>query len=338
MKYFCTLFDHNYLFKGLALQESLIKNCPDVKLFILTMSAESHKILSDLKLEKTELIQLGEFEDEELLKIKESRTPAEYCWTITPSLPLYVLKKKPSIDMISYIDADCFYFSSPEPLFTELGNDSTLIIEHRYSNDRLRFLPTSGRFNVGMLTFKNDSRGREVLNWWREKCIEWCFYRVEPGRMGDQFYLNYWPEKFAGVHILRHKGGCLAPWNIWRFRTNERSGQVFVDNDPLVFYHFHAFKIFENGQMMPSHGYDFSANQLKLIYEPYQRSISRQIEKVRVRFPDFAFGYSPEATISPPVSELSFRMKIKLKYLRWLIFATTNGLRTLTGLKPLAVP
>ena len=55
------------------------------------------------------------------------------------------------------------------------------------------------------------SNGRRVLTWWKEKCMEWCFDIPEPDRMGDQKYLNGWPEKFPGVWELQHLGGGVAP-------------------------------------------------------------------------------------------------------------------------------
>jgi hypothetical protein len=196
-----------------------------MKLFILTMSDEAYSILKKLNLNQVELIRLSDFEDPELLKAKPTRSKTEYCWTLTPSLPLYVLKKDPSIDIVSYIDADCFFFSSPEPIFKELEGHSTVIIEHRYSIDRREYLPTSGRFNVGMLSFRNDNSALETLNWWRERCNEWCFFRSEPGRMGDQLYLDVWPEKFKGIRILENNGACVAPWNIWRYKLNLHRGE-----------------------------------------------------------------------------------------------------------------
>ena len=91
--HFCTLFDKNYLFRGLALHKSLLKNCPEFKLWILCMDDITYEILIKMQLDKVELIRLSEFEDHELIKTKISRTQVEYCWTCTPSLLLYILER-----------------------------------------------------------------------------------------------------------------------------------------------------------------------------------------------------------------------------------------------------
>ena len=33
---------------------------------------------------------------------------------------------------------------------------------------------TAGLFVVQFMPFRSDARGREVLDWWRERCIEYC--------------------------------------------------------------------------------------------------------------------------------------------------------------------
>jgi len=141
--------------------------------------------LTKMGLEKTSLIAISDFEDEELQRIKPSRTVAEYCWTCTPSLPLYVLKKEPALDMITYLDADLFFYSDPSPIYKEFGNNSIMIIEHRFP-EHLKHLEANGIYNVQMLVFRNNDSGRECLEWWQERCNEWCFYRLEDGKLGDQ--------------------------------------------------------------------------------------------------------------------------------------------------------
>ena len=65
MKYnFCTLFDRNYIYKGLALHTSLLHHRPDFHLWILCMDDITFNILEKLKLEKASLIRIDEFEDD----------------------------------------------------------------------------------------------------------------------------------------------------------------------------------------------------------------------------------------------------------------------------------
>ena len=85
-----------------------------------------------------------------------------------------------------------------------------------------------------------------ALGWWHDRCIEWCYQRFEDGRFGDQKYLDDWPTRFEGVHVLEHPGGGLAPWNISAHRLGESEGSVLVDGQPLIFFHHHALHLFQH--------------------------------------------------------------------------------------------
>jgi hypothetical protein len=147
MKYhFCTLFDKNYLYKGLTLYNSLLKLCPDFVIWILCMDDIAYEILKKMNLEHAVLIKLPDFEDEELRKVKPKRTVAEFCWTCTPSLLLYVLRNNPSVDMIAYLDADLFFYSNPLPIYEEFGDNSIMIIEHRFP-EHLTHMEENGIYN-----------------------------------------------------------------------------------------------------------------------------------------------------------------------------------------------
>lgn len=243
-------------------------------------------------LEKIFLIDISDFEDEELRKIKPSRTVAEYCWTCTPSLPLYILKRKPSLDMITYLDADLFFYSDPAPVYEELGDKSILIIEHRFP-DYLKHLEINGIYNVQMIAIRNNEWGLECLRWWRERCNEWCYYRLEDGKLGDQKYLDDWPSRFQGVHVLQHKGAGVALWNVIRYKIIEQWGQTFVDDVPLIFYHFHQFQLLKHGSYdFGNKGiYSLTPENIALIYKPYVLEIERSIARVRKIDQQFNYGF-----------------------------------------------
>jgi len=200
---FCTLFDSNYLTKGLALYRSLEKHCENFHLYIFAFDKITLEVLRKLNLSGTTVISLKEFEDDELIGVKPTRTNAEYCWTATSSTILYVLEKY-KVESCTYVDADIFFYSSPKPIFDELRDKSILLTEHGYSTEYKRKLKFSGKYCVQFITFKNDKYGLTALRWWRERCLEWCFAHYEDGKFGDQVYLDRWPELFGDVvHVVR---------------------------------------------------------------------------------------------------------------------------------------
>lgn len=245
---FCTLFDSRYLAKGIAMIDSLAESGIDFRLYFFPFDDKAEKVIKELDYDRVIIIPLRLFEDKDLLKIKQSRSAAEYCWTCTPSTILYVLNNFQAGEC-TYIDADLYFYSSPERIFAEMKDSSILLTEHRYTREYDQ-TEISGRFCVQFTTFKKDPSGLNALIWWRNACIDWCYSRFEDGKFGDQKYLDDWPGRFPGVHVLEEPGGDLAPWNIQqyillpdgkRITGRERtSGKEFA----VIFYHFHDLKFF----------------------------------------------------------------------------------------------
>ena len=237
------------------------------------MDRTCYEVLTRMCLSEVNLISLEDFEkgDQELLKVKETRSFIEYYFTCTPSLLLFVFKKHPAIDMITYLDADLFLFNSPKPIYEEIAGHSIAITEHRFPQI-IRFREQYGIYNVGLVYFKRDENSRACLHWWRERCIEWCYDRLENGRFADQKYLDQWPYRFESVTVLQNKGVNLAPWNIENYSVSDDRNGVLVDGEPLIFFHFHGFR--QMNQWM----YDTNLTEYKVklsevmkqsIYGPY---------------------------------------------------------------------
>lgn len=293
---FCTLFDSNYLTRGLALYNSLEKHCKDFHLYIFAFDDKALNILKSLQLPKATIISLKEFEDEELLSVKPTRTIAEYCWTATSSTILYVIKKF-NVESCTYLDADLFFYSSPEVIFEEMGKNSILITEHRYSPQYNKEVK-SGKYCVQFITFKNDERGLKALQWWRDRCIEWCYNRYEDGKFGDQLYLDDWLDRFEGVHVLQNHGGGIASWNVQRYnfaRENDkiigtekgigRAKNALEQNShkfEVIFYHFHYLRFYTNNKIELGRRF-LSIDVLEIFYKPYIKyldELKQQIFKI----------------------------------------------------------
>lgn len=283
MHSFCTLFDSNYLSRGLAMYESLYKYMEDFHLYIFSFDERCHEILTKMKLDRVTVISQKEFETEELLRVKEERTRGEYCWTCTPSVIYHVLEKYNTEDC-TYLDADLRFYSSPQILFDELGDDSVMITEHRFTK-KYESMNINGKYCVQFMTFKNDEYGLKVLKWWRDACIEWCYSRIEGNKFGDQKYLDDWTERFEKVHELQYLGGGVAPWNVQQYDFQQKGDKVVgVEKESgrqfnLVFFHFHGLRIYKEGYIKSVY-FDLSKQIMEFIYGSYFEHIQGAKAKI----------------------------------------------------------
>jgi hypothetical protein len=274
MRYFCTLFDSNYLDRGLALHESLLEQAKDFHLFIIPFDDEAQRKLQALRLSNVTLIPLSDFENDDLLRVKPSRSRGEYCWTSTPCAIDYVLQRF-NLHQCTYLDADLCFYGDPGILLDEMGEKSVLITEHRYTPEYDQSA-TSGIYCVQFLSIKNTAEGRLALSWWRDRCLEWCYARVEDGKFGDQKYLDDWTTRFNGVHVLQHPGGGVAPWNVQQYPVNrDAAGKWQVaGNHPLIFYHFHHVEFYPDDRVDFS-PYRHDADGVYSLYADYLRRLER---------------------------------------------------------------
>lgn len=291
---FCTLFDYNFLPAGLAMYESLAKYCRDFHLYIFALDDRSFDILTKLDLSHTTIISRTQFEDRKLLQVKSQRTWIEYCWTCTSSTLWYVLNRYP-VASCTYLDADIYFFSSPKILFNEIGKNSVLITEHRYTEDRSTEF---GKYCVQFVTVKNDRKGRYILNWWRTKTIDWCYARVEKTRFGDQKYLDDWPARFGSVRVLQHLGGGVAPWNVQQYEIIKRNSRIFgLEKSSkrlfkLIFYHFAALRFYQKEIVQLASSYELSNSAIDLLYKPYIHHLDTIRNTLRTVDPSIIFSYS----------------------------------------------
>lgn len=252
---FCTLFDSNYLDKVLALYHSLMSVKTDFILYVQCMDDISADILNKMNLDRMVISYPEEFEDEILKKLKKERSKAEYCWTCTAASIEYFMKKY-NLSECTYIDADLYFFSNPECLFKEIHDAQAdiSIIEHRFSIETEE-TQRSGRYCVEFNYFNNSENAMKALKWWKESCFEWCYHKYEPAkdgkpeRYGDQKYLEQFPVLFENVHILKHLGAGVAPWNLSQYKLVDNSGDKILlrhlkkrQDTALVFYHFQNLK------------------------------------------------------------------------------------------------
>jgi hypothetical protein len=313
--HFCTYFDRNYLAKGLALIESLTRHCADLTIYVVCMDEYTRVVLNALSLPNVRTIPLHEVEgsDPDLAACRHTRTVVEYIWTTTPAIITHVLNRFSEIERLVYVDADLYFFSDPSAIYHEMGHKTVLIHAHRF-HERNMHLTKFGTFNVGLLVFTNTASARAVLHDWRVRCIEWCHDYAEDGKFGDQGYLDAWPSTFPQVLVTNNVGVGVAPWNHENYRYSGNSrGEPCVDGTPIVFYHYHSFKVLnlEVFAPAPDAGWHMPADCVKLCFVPYIEALRRAYARIQALVGDFPFGYAPKSfSLSLDHVVLSSRMLV----------------------------
>src|SRR5690242_12386308 len=244
---YCTLFDRRYLSRGLVLHQSLLETHESFTLRVYCMDDETKRELDARSLPHLTAISLSELErfDGELAAVKPTRTATEYCWTATPAVCLHALGEETGIKAITYLDADLRFNRDASTLVDGLGEDSVLITPHRFAPEHVHQVVESGVYNVQFVTFRRTEDGLRVLRWWHDRCIEWCYARVEDGKFGDQRYLDDWPDRFPGVHVTDHPGVGIAPWNVSQHALGGTAERPTIDGVDALFYHHHSLRLFE---------------------------------------------------------------------------------------------
>lgn len=192
-------------------------------------------------------------------------------------------------DILIYLDTDICVYDSFRIVEQQLITSSILLTPHFSSplpNDGKipmeRSVLNSGLYNGGFFAIKNDWNSENFLKWWQDRLFDQGFNNVCEGMMVDQLWLNLVPIYFGDSKLLRHPGCNLAYWNLHNKRLEFRNGKYFVNNEPLIFFHFSGYRVDEphrlslhQNRILESDCFDLP----KIIDEYYKLLIENNFEK-----------------------------------------------------------
>ena len=279
----CTLFDSNFILKGLALISSVERHSSfSIKWTVLALDSFTERYLENLSHPNIEIVNLQTINDYELLALVGKRPWREICWTSAACLLNYVKNKSDEERIIAYVDADCFFYNDIFEVFDPLKIKGSIgIHEHRFSSDRASFLETSGRFNVGLVCGIVGGNFNDCIERWRNQVLEDCSVNPTLGKCGDQTYLNEWPHLYEHVVILDDKGVGGGPWNMNNYKISKISNNIYFDEVPLKFFHFHGLNIAFLNKLfavyIPASGYKYKRSQVNYLYKQYIRNLQKLI-------------------------------------------------------------
>lgn len=288
---FCMVVSRTRLIQAIACFLSLYKNMDNFKVYILCVDEKCYEFLKEINLDKIVLVTIAELNREDLLAIKASRKLNQYCWTLKPGFIKHIFTLDDSINRVTYIDSDLFFYQNPNVIFENQPDASVLLSSGEiflpmYSKEFNQTMQTlTGNFNSGFISFKKDINGLQCVNWWDKMCVDSCTSNPEDNKFGDQKYLDDMPFLFNNVYEITTQGINIGHWNYLKYKFTVSNDNVMVNNNKLIFYHFSGFRIISKYDIRQVHEED--RVNIPFIYQIYKRALGKIIDDVEKINPNF---------------------------------------------------
>lgn len=291
-------FDKNFLVRGLATYRSIYQHTPDAHFWVLCLDNETKPMMEKMNLKNVSCITLEEMNNKELLETRSKRNNTEFAMTSKSCFLSYLINtnKVKINELLILTDVDMIFYPSVREFIEKEKIDTKnciFLTPHKFSKEKEKMIPEVGYYNGGFITFRINETSKICIDTWAKQCINWCYlwHDYVNNWHTDQMYIDEWKTKYKGVMDLPDKGVNAGNWNIKRFQvTKSKSGNFFVDGDPLVCYHFHGLKMYltKNGIIKP---YPICIYN-KMIYKEYIKDLQKALEDVLLIDPNWKYGFA----------------------------------------------
>lgn len=288
---FCMVVSSTRLVQGIACFLSLCENIDDFKVYALCADNKCYEFLTKINFDKLILVKTSQLNREDVIRLKKERKLNQYCWTLKPIFIKYIFDLDNSIERVTYIDSDLFFFKNPNIIFENQPEASVLlssgeIFLSMYSKEFHQYMQyLTGKFNSGFISFKKDTNSLACVDWWDKMCVGSCTSSPEENKFGDQKYLDDMPFLFKNVQEITTPGVNIGHWNYQKYNFSIVNGNVMVNNNNLIFYHFSGFRIINKYNIRQVHERD-RINQ-PFIYQIYRKLLINLIEEIEKIDPNF---------------------------------------------------
>tara|TARA_R110000823_G_scaffold295738_5_gene415669 strand:+ start:53227 stop:54453 length:1227 start_codon:yes stop_codon:yes gene_type:complete len=253
----------NYLPKVRVLAESVKRIAPHIRFHVVL--SDNTPAGFDLDSEPfDELIFSEQLIKEGFARWAFGHSVVELC-TAVKGPALEYLFEVCQAEKVFYFDPDMVVFSRLDELEEVLAQSSVLLTPHLTDPDTtdMAILDNElsslrhGVFNLGFIGVRNVPEGRRFASWWSQRLEKYCHDDLPRGLFTDQKWVDLAPCFFDGVKILRSPAFNVATWNIAnRKATGSLEEGIFVNGEPLGFYHFSGFDSGDQITMLSRYGAD----------------------------------------------------------------------------------
>jgi hypothetical protein len=282
-----TVCSNNYLAQAKTLEQSLRTSNPD---FIFVIG------LADIK---TPDVDYAMFETSVIVELNEKIIPGygdmisrygivELNTAVKPFFFRHLMQQYPDCASVFYFDPDIFVYQSLDYLLNLFSTANILLTPHfltplpvdtKYPKEFMAL--NYGIYNLGFIAVKsNSAETSRFLDWWCERTFNYCYYNTCEGLFVDQLWINLAPVYFNGVHIVRHFGCNMGPWNIYERTITKQGdqGETLLQNgEALLFYHFSSFDFKDYLNLSADYNRTSirDSKQLQAIYKSYGAAVKK---------------------------------------------------------------
>lgn len=245
-----TLCSINYLAQAQTLGQSLQKTNPDVEFVIGLVDRLAKVNLEVDKIPPFQLLEIDKIGMNCLDEMCEIYDITELNTAVKPFYFDYFLKNRPEIQNIIYFDPDIIVFDNLQPLKDKLDIYSIVLTPHittpindKFETREIDHLNT-GLYNLGFVAISRSKASTEMINWWMERLKKDCRIDLCNGLFVDQHWMIFVPIFFKNhVFVDKYAGYNVAYWNLHERTVSQKQGKFFVNDVPLIFFHFSGYGI-----------------------------------------------------------------------------------------------
>ena len=291
-------FDKNFLTRGIATYRSLDAFVSNLHFWFLCLDSNTKPMLKKFRLPNVSCITLEEMGNKELMETRSKRNNTEFAMTSKSNFLSYLINsdKVKDGDLLILTDVDMIFYPAIREFIEKEKRDirySIFLTPHKFPKEKEKLIPEVGYYNGGFITFRINKISKKCIDTWAKQCINWCYlwHDYERGWHTDQMYIDKWKMEYPGVFDLPNKGVNAGTWNIGRFVVSQnKNGDNFLDQDPLICYHFHGLKLYLDRKNKIK-SYPICVKN-DVIYNSYTKALQKAYEEVLKIDRNWKYGFA----------------------------------------------
>lgn len=256
-----TIAARNYLGQVSVLFDSISEQCGDIKFccFVVDGYDADAEIPEALRNNVFDCRKLGipSYDFEEMAC---KYTVVEFSTALKPYIFKYIFEYK-KFNSAVYLDPDFKLYNNTDWIEEELKTKSILLTPHLLNFEAYKLCYTgripvldlsvflyAGTYNLGFIAIKNDSYGKEFIDFWAEILRYQCFDDSTQALCVDQKWADFLSRFFGErVGVINDPGANVAYWNLHeRNLTRDVRSNYLVNGSVLKFIHYSSIDLADN--------------------------------------------------------------------------------------------